>query len=214
MPASRQVTTTTYDTMGRAIAITQPDGTVVHKEYYPAGQLKQTYGSRTYPVEYTYDAQGRMKTMTTWQNFASRAGAATTAWNSMGRNPWPRRITSGVRKMSLTCLFGTPEILGRQDERGPRSKLHAKGRWDWVCEATSPQPEAGGARSNVRMTHLYGPSIWVHFVVFRARIARPKSRGAAKRGSSRRFGRGRRIENRGCVARADQRAGLRGAKRG
>ena len=66
--------------MGLAVAITQPDGTVVHKEHYPAGQLKKTYGSRTYPVEYTYDAQGRMKTMTTWSN-SPPAGAATTAWN-------------------------------------------------------------------------------------------------------------------------------------
>ena len=48
--------------MGRAVAITQPDGTVVRKEYYPAGQLKRTCGSRTYPVEYTYLPAGRQAT--------------------------------------------------------------------------------------------------------------------------------------------------------
>ena len=86
--AGPQVTTTAFDAIGRAVAITQPDGTVVHKEYYPAGQLKRTYGSRTYPVEYTYDAQGRMKTMTTWQKFASGQGAATTTWNCDPQRGW------------------------------------------------------------------------------------------------------------------------------
>ena len=37
--------------------------------------------SRTYPVAYTYDAQGRMQTMTTWTNYAANVGAATTTWN-------------------------------------------------------------------------------------------------------------------------------------
>ena len=34
-----------------------------------------------YPVEYTYDPQGRMRTMKTWQNFAGNSGTATTRWN-------------------------------------------------------------------------------------------------------------------------------------
>ena len=45
--------------------------------------LQETFGSRTYPVAYTYDA-GRMKTMTTWTNFAASAGAAVTTWNYDG----------------------------------------------------------------------------------------------------------------------------------
>ncbi len=49
-------------------------------EYFLTGLLKKTYGSRTYPVEYTYDAQGRMATMKTWQNFTAGTGTATTTW--------------------------------------------------------------------------------------------------------------------------------------
>ena len=37
------------------------------------GELKKTFGARTYTVEYTYDYAGRLKTML--------AGAGTTTWN-------------------------------------------------------------------------------------------------------------------------------------
>src|SRR5690606_27376240 len=40
----------------------------------------KTWGTRTYPVEYTYDPQGRMGTMTTWQDFSGDSGKATTTW--------------------------------------------------------------------------------------------------------------------------------------
>lgn len=78
---SSQVTTMYYDDLGRVWKTTLPDSTSVTNEYFATGQLKKTYGSRTYPVEYTYDAQGRMKTMKTWQNFAANSGTATTTWN-------------------------------------------------------------------------------------------------------------------------------------
>jgi RHS repeat-associated protein len=76
-----QVTGYTYDSAGRPASVTQPDGGVVTTEYYPTGQVKKVTGARTYPVEYTYDPQGRVKTLTTWQNYATSAGAAVTTWN-------------------------------------------------------------------------------------------------------------------------------------
>src|SRR4029077_18319225 len=45
------------------------------------GLLTNTFGRRTYPVAYTYDVQGRVKTMKTWQNFSGNSGTATTTWN-------------------------------------------------------------------------------------------------------------------------------------
>ena len=78
---SPETTTTYYDTSLRATNTVQPDGTSVINVYYPGGQLEETYGSRTYPVAYTYDYAGRMQTMTTWQNFAGNAGTAVTTWN-------------------------------------------------------------------------------------------------------------------------------------
>ncbi len=80
-PGPAQTTTVDYDNMGRVWKTTFPDNTSVTNEYHPTGQLKKTYGSRTYPVEYTYDPQGRLKTMKTWQDFAGGKGAATTTWN-------------------------------------------------------------------------------------------------------------------------------------
>ncbi len=76
-----QTTTIFYDTMGRVWKTTLPDNTSVTNEYFLTGQLKKTYGSRTYPVVYTYDAQGRLKTMKTWQDFAGNSGTAATIWN-------------------------------------------------------------------------------------------------------------------------------------
>jgi RHS repeat-associated protein len=73
--------TTEYDTSLRAWRTTQPDGTTVVNEFYVTGALKKTSGSRTYPVEYTYDTQGRMKTLKTWQNFSGNSGTAITTWS-------------------------------------------------------------------------------------------------------------------------------------
>jgi len=78
---SGQLTTNVLDSMGRVIQTTLPDNTSVTNVYYPNGLLQETYGSRTYPVQYTYDYAGRMKTMTTWTNFATSSGTATTTWN-------------------------------------------------------------------------------------------------------------------------------------
>ena len=71
------VTTRIFDEFGRVQATQFPDGTWTTNEYFLNGTLKKTYGSRTYPVEYTYDFAGRIKTMTTW----GAAGPATTTWN-------------------------------------------------------------------------------------------------------------------------------------
>jgi RHS repeat-associated protein len=76
-----QVTTNFFDNMGRIWKTTFPDNTSVTNEFYPTGLLKRTYGSRTYPVAYGYDAQGRVKTMTNWTSFATGAGARVTTWN-------------------------------------------------------------------------------------------------------------------------------------
>ena len=56
-------------------------------EYSPTGELKQTVGSRTYPVAYTYDYAGRLKTLTTWQHYPD-TGAATTTWNYDAQRGW------------------------------------------------------------------------------------------------------------------------------
>jgi RHS repeat-associated protein len=83
-----QTTTYTYNTRGWVSKITHPDATETETTYYPAGKVKRTWGGRTYPVEYAYDAQGRMKTLTTWQDFAGTSGAAITTWNYNPQRGW------------------------------------------------------------------------------------------------------------------------------
>lgn len=76
-----QVTTNYFDNMNRVWKVGQPDGTYVTNEFLLTGEQQRTKGSQTYPVEYTYDYAGRMKTMKTWQNYAGNSGTATTTWN-------------------------------------------------------------------------------------------------------------------------------------
>lgn len=85
--AGAQRTITEYNTSLRPYLETQPDNTTVSREFFETGLLKKTYGSRTYPVEYTYYPQGRMRTMKTWQNYPS-SGAATTTWNYHPYRGW------------------------------------------------------------------------------------------------------------------------------
>lgn len=79
-----QVTTNYFDNRDRIWKTTQADNTSVTNVYLSNGLLQQTSGSRTYPVGYTYDAQGRLKTMTNWSSFASAAGARLTRWGYDG----------------------------------------------------------------------------------------------------------------------------------
>lgn len=81
-----QTTTYDYNVMGQVTEVTLPGNKVQSSRYHPDGNLKLTFGQGTYPVEYTYDRQGRMKTMKTWQDFDTAtetgvSGSALTTWN-------------------------------------------------------------------------------------------------------------------------------------
>jgi RHS repeat-associated protein len=76
-----QSTYTSYDTMLRPYCVTQPDNTSVTSAYLLTGDLGSQSGSRTYPVAYSYDYAGRMRTMTNWTNFSTSSGARVTTWN-------------------------------------------------------------------------------------------------------------------------------------
>ena len=110
---SAQVTTSYYDTMGRIWKTTFSDNTDTFNEYYKTGALKKTYGSRTYPLEYTYDSQGRVKTLKTWKDYASNQGAATTTWNYDSQSGF---LTSKVFANSKTLLFSY-KLSGRTETR-------------------------------------------------------------------------------------------------
>ena len=72
-----EVTINYYDQTGRLLGCQLPDGTYTTNSYYATGWLAASSGSRTYAVGYSYDGQGRMKTMTNW----GQAGAEVTTWS-------------------------------------------------------------------------------------------------------------------------------------
>lgn len=86
--AAAQTTTTYFDAMSRATNIVQPDGTSINNIFSLRGELIRTSGSRNYPVGYSYDAQGHMKTMTNWSMFSSSTGARVTTWHYDAERGW------------------------------------------------------------------------------------------------------------------------------
>jgi hypothetical protein len=50
-----QTTFTYYTSRLQVGGVTAPDGASTTYEYYPSGELKRSYGGRTYPVGYSYD---------------------------------------------------------------------------------------------------------------------------------------------------------------
>ncbi len=86
-----QTTLTEYNTMLHAIHIVQPDGASLTNEYDLNGRLARIYGSRSYPVGYGYDAQGRMTSMTNWTVFdpaGAGSGERVTTWNYEPYRGW------------------------------------------------------------------------------------------------------------------------------
>ncbi len=79
-----QTTHHAHDTMGRETVTTLPDGSQTTNEYFLTGQLKKQSGSQIPTVQYTYDSQGRKKTMLT----SGQVGPATTTWTYQDTTGW------------------------------------------------------------------------------------------------------------------------------
>ena len=82
-----QLTQYVYDSMGRQRLTIRPDGSRIEYRYNAMGLLWRTFGAGTYPQEMTYDAQGRLLSLATWQSFRdessfeSDAGKAVSTWH-------------------------------------------------------------------------------------------------------------------------------------
>jgi RHS repeat-associated protein len=83
---SAETTAYTYDPQsGRKILETDGDGGTLTYSYLPSGELTQTGGSKSYAISYTYDGQGRMRTMTTCPG---QQNQAVTTWNYDPNRGW------------------------------------------------------------------------------------------------------------------------------
>ena len=113
----------TYNNMGWVTSTLLPDRATESREYYASGLLKKVYGSRAYPVEYTYNANGQMLTMKTWKDYAGSTGAATNTWSYDVCRGWllskrdPNNLgtdyayTAGGRLKTRTWARGNPRLV-------------------------------------------------------------------------------------------------------
>jgi len=86
---------------------TLPDTSTVTELFNPTGELKEKSGSQTYPVAYTYDYAGRLRSQTTWQDKATSAGETLTAWeyfdNGLLKKKWYDATIDGVGVITGTA---------------------------------------------------------------------------------------------------------------
>jgi RHS repeat-associated protein len=82
-----QVTTTYYDPSLQSVRVVLPDGAAVTNEYSAMGQIRAAHGGRNYPFGDSFDAQGRMTTMTNWSSFPS-TGPRVTTWSYEPYRGW------------------------------------------------------------------------------------------------------------------------------
>ena len=75
-----QVTSNLFDKCGHITTVVLPDNTLITNSFTLSGELRQSSGSRTFPVQYSFDAQGRVTNMITWTNFVSGTGARAVSW--------------------------------------------------------------------------------------------------------------------------------------
>ncbi len=118
-----QQTQTVYDAQGRVWLTRLPDGAWQTNQYSLTGELQLQTGSRTYPVGYGYDSQGRLTSMTNWASFSSGAGARVTTWSYDSQRGWlsAKRYpdstgpdytnTAGGRLKTRTWARGTPRMV-------------------------------------------------------------------------------------------------------
>ena len=137
-----RVTRFFYDAAGRRVRTVLPDGSEQHIAYHPSGQVSRTWGSQQYPVGYTYDAQGRMLTQSTWQHYNAATGEGTgtpalTRWiydpatgqlaqkqHADGKGP-SYGYTPGGRLASRTWARGTSTTYVYDDAGMMRSLDHS-----------------------------------------------------------------------------------------
>ena len=87
-----------YDSAGRESVVSRSGVGDVNLTYWPTGAPRRVWGAHTVPVEYAYDSQGRLRSLTTWQDFAADRGRAVTTWSYDPLRGWlvARRYPDGV----------------------------------------------------------------------------------------------------------------------
>lgn len=118
-PSPDLVTQAAYDHTGRVVQITHPDSTVTNKKYTAAGHLWKEWGSQSYSVRYSYDEQGRMKTMATFRGNTTNAEPPDTG-GSPDLTTWNYESATG--RLEEKVYADSSEVNYTYDDAGRLSK--------------------------------------------------------------------------------------------
>jgi hypothetical protein len=117
--------------------IVHADSSSSYREYYPNDRLKKTWGAGVYPTEYTYDAQGRVRTIKTWRNHSADSGVAITTLNYNKYRGWldNKRYHDGLGPDYTYTAGGRPKsrLWARSGSAVPRAPPR-------VCRRRGPWP--------------------------------------------------------------------------
>jgi RHS repeat-associated protein len=81
-------TRTDYNLMLQATNVVLPGGQRITTEYGLTGEIQRRHGWHSFPVAYTCDYAGRVKSMTTWRNARDTNTATVTVWNYDPQRGW------------------------------------------------------------------------------------------------------------------------------
>lgn len=104
-------TSYSYNGLGQKTLETLPGASrTVVRDYWPSGELKSVGGTAEYPVSYTYDAQGRMRTMST--------ATGVTTWNYSPSRGWLDAKVDAAGKAVSYTYTPAARLLSRKWARG------------------------------------------------------------------------------------------------
>jgi RHS repeat-associated protein len=108
-----RVTSFTYDSMGRRTSTTLPDNSATYMSYWPTGQEKASYGSKTNPTVKLYTAEGQLHKLRTFRsaNLAlapdeNTANYDETTWTYNNRNQLTRKQYADGKGTDYTYTAG------------------------------------------------------------------------------------------------------------
>lgn len=179
-----ELTSYVLDGLGQVTTETLP-GTnrTISRTFYPTGELHTESGSATYPVTYTYDPQGRMRTMTTATGATTWAYHPQRGWLDSKTDDankkveyfytlaarlevreWARGVTTTYSYNdagdleTVTYSDGTPSVIRKYDEFG---------RLQFVDDAAGKRELSYASRFELGTETMIGTSPWAGLTLSR-----------------------------------------------
>ncbi len=146
-----------YDSTRRPNQVTEPDGGIIYTRYYSNGLAKLTWGARTVPSGYEYDAQQRTTKLYTWQSFTAPdpaytvppfpSGSVTTSWHYDSYRGWliDKRYPDNTGPDYTYTLSGRPKTRSwwRGIPGNPSTRVTSTNTYDFDPAGDNSNRKAG-----------------------------------------------------------------------